>query len=139
MTETIKLTEKTFDNVMSMLNSPDKENVVLGLSCIEELNIKTGLVYLLLMKKLGNVTDELWRENAPKKLKYLKGMGVEGTLTYKKVLDLLRERKVPIKDIQFFLNKFALYLHQSVREDYAIIDAIDIQIKLKLHDTVTNE
>ena len=47
--EKVKLTAETFDNVMLMLQSSDKENVILGLTCIEEVDTDSGLVYLLLI------------------------------------------------------------------------------------------
>lgn len=135
--EKVKLTTETFDSVMQMLKSSDKENVVLGLTCIEELDITTGLVYLLLIKKLANVTSELWKEYCPKKVAYMNSMTntFNTVLTYKKILELLVERKVPTTDIQFFMDKFALYLMEGLRNDYALIESIEINLKLKLHDT----
>lgn len=133
--EKIKLSAETFDSVMSMLNSSDQESVIVGLSCIEELDITTGITYLLLLKKLANVSTDAWEEYAPTKAKYLNSLGlsVEYPVTYKKILDIITERKVPIDDLQFFLNKFAIYIKEGLRNDYAIINDIEIKINLKLH------
>lgn len=135
--EKLILNKKTFDQIILMLNSPDKENVVLGLTCIEELDTYQGLVYLLLMKKLANVTNNTWVEHAPKKTTLLKSMGVsvEDVLTYKKILDLLAERKASTKDIEFYLSKFGEYLKSTLIElGYDTIDAVEINIKLKLNE-----
>ena len=138
MTDTVKLNAESFDAVLTMMNSSDKESVVMGLVCIEEMDTTTGLVFLLLMRKLANVTDELWRTHAPKKVTALANMGIaSGTvLTYKKILDLLAERKVSTDDIEFYLTKFGAYLNETLHQlGYDIIEAVDIKLKIKLHDT----
>lgn len=137
--EKVKVTEETFDNILAMLNSKDQENVILGLSCIEELDISSGLVYLLLLKKLGNVTTEMWREYAPKKLMYLSNLngfngGPSFIPSYREILQVLQKVKVPLKDIKFYLVKFGNHMAAGLREDYAVIDNIEITVKLKLHD-----
>jgi len=138
--EKIKLTVETFDNILAMLSSPDKENVVMGLSCIEELDITTGITYLLLIKKLANVSSKMWKEYAPQKSEYLKNISFinEAPMSFQKILTLIQERKVPISDIEFFLNKFALYMTELIRNDYLILDSIEIKLKLKLNDTEIN-
>lgn len=140
--EKIKLTAETFDNVLAMLSSPDKENVVMGLSCIEEFDITTGITYLLLIKKLANVSTDMWKEYAPQKLEYLKNISSiaynEMPMSFQKILNLIQERKVPISDIEFFLNKFSIYMTELLKYDYLIIDSIEIKLKLKLYDTEIN-
>ena len=135
--EKLALNKENFDQILLMLNSSDKENVVMGLICIEELDVKTGLAYLLLIRKLANVTDELWKMHAPTKVTALKNMGINsGTvLTYKKILDLLTSRKVPTDDIEFYLSKFGEYLNSTLHSlGYDVIEAVEIKLKIKLHD-----
>jgi hypothetical protein len=135
--EKIKVDEVTFNNVLAMLNSSDKENKVVALSCIEELDVKSGIVYLLLFKKLANVPSALWKEHAPKKLDYLKQLGfnAEQVITYKKILDLICEKQVPFTDIQFFLDKFTLSIIEMIPEEYGKIEKIDINVKFKKNES----
>lgn len=138
MADTIKLNADTFDNVLTMMNSSDKESVIMGLACIEEMDTTTGLVFLLLMRKLANVTDGLWKTNAPKKTNLLRNMGIEsGTvLTYKRILELLAERKVSIDDVEFYFSKFGMYLNEMLHQlGYNNVEAVDIKLKIKLHDS----
>ena len=138
MTDKIKLNAETFDNVLAMLNSSDKESVVMGLACVEEMDTTSCIVFLLLIRKLANVTDELWKVNAPKKTASLTNMGVAGgtVLTYKRILELLAERKASSADIEFFLGKFGMYLNETLHQlGYDIVESVDIKLKLKLHDT----
>lgn len=138
--EKIKLSAETFDGVMAMLNSSDQESVILGLSCIEEFDITTGITYLLLIKKLANVSANTWHEYAPNKSAYLKNMSVsmDKPISYREILIILQKLKVPINNLQFFLDKFALYMAEGLREDYAIIDTVEIKINLKLNVTETS-
>jgi len=136
--EKLKLTTDTYDNVMNMLQSPDKENVVLGLICIEEADIESDLVYLLLIKKLSNVSNTLWAEHAPKKIAFLKNLNiaVDTVITYKQILSILCERKVSNNNLQFFFTKFANYLKQTMLADYDdCIESIDITLNFKLHES----
>lgn len=137
--EKLKLTTETYTNVMNMLQSPDKENVVLGLICIEESDIESDLVYLLLIKKLSNVSNSLWVEHAPKKTAFLKSLNisVDTVITYKQILTMLCERKVSNDNLQFFFTKFADYLKLTMidEENKHRVESIDITLNFKLHES----
>lgn len=134
--EKVKINAETFETVLSMLNSTDQDNVILGLSCIEEMDAINGLVYLLLLKKLGNVEEEMWKLHASTKLKYIQGIDEnKGIITYQRILSILRETKVPISDIQVFLTYFGKYLMDILKTEYEIIEGIEVIIKCKLHES----
>jgi hypothetical protein len=132
--EKARLNAENFNNIMEMLSSPDKENIVMGLSYIEESDITNSLTYLLLIKKLANITDAMWKAHAPKTADYLKNLDIPTKLpvTYQKILTVLEEKKVPISDIEFFINKYMLYIVEVLKCNY-IIDSIEVKLKHKLN------
>lgn len=133
--ETVTLKADTFDNVLAMLNSVDTENRVVGLSCIDNVDFNTNLVYIMLLKKQGDkATTADWKEHAPKTTQMLTSMGVnmDNALTYKQILEILVKRNVPPEDIQFYLDKFVRTLHTSIKGlGYEFIDSLEINLKLK--------
>ena len=66
----IKITRKEFDSILNMLDSDDKENKVVGLNTLNNLDFKSNLTMLFLLKKKANVSTELWTNNSTKTYKY---------------------------------------------------------------------
>jgi hypothetical protein len=133
--ETVTLKAETFDNVLNMLNSVDPENRVVALSCIENVDFKTNLVYIMLLKKQGDkATTAEWKEHAPKVCQMLSSINInlDNALTYKQILEILTKHKVSAEDIQFYLDKFARTLFTSIKGlGYEFIDSLEINLKLK--------
>jgi hypothetical protein len=59
------LNKETYNNLLKMLCSPDKENMLVGLNCINELELEKNLLFILLLRKLGYANAKEWAENAP--------------------------------------------------------------------------
>src|SRR5687767_7707008 len=104
--DTLVLNAQTCDNILGMINSVDQENKVVALSCIDNVDFSENLTFILILKKEGQATSAEWTEHAPNTSKMLKSIGVnmDTTLTFKKVLEILVERKVPRDHIQFYLD-----------------------------------
>lgn len=137
-TNKVTLGKDTFPNILGMLESPDPENRVVALSCIDNVDFNSNITYILILKKEGTkATTHEWLEHAPNASKLLKGMGIEldKALTYKQILETIVKRKVPSEDIQFYLDSFGLKLFQSIKGlGYDFIDELEINIKLKTSD-----
>lgn len=59
------LTKESFYNLLKMLCSEDEENMLVGLKCIDQLDLERNLLFIVLLKKLGHVTHKTWTEEAP--------------------------------------------------------------------------
>ncbi len=77
MTKAPDITPDTFQNILDMANSPDKENQVVALTLVDNLDYKKNLIYILVLKKQATITPELWKEHAPKTCKHMTTSGVE--------------------------------------------------------------
>jgi len=132
--ETIKLTAETHDNIVEMMNSVDLENRVVALSCIENVDFKDNLVYILLLKKQGGASTSEWTTNAPHTCKLLKSIGVnlDTTLTWKQYLEILIKQDTAPDKIQFYLDRFVKVIHKSITAlGYDFIETLEVKVKLK--------
>jgi hypothetical protein len=132
--ETIKLTSETHDNIVEMMNSVDLENRVVALNCIENVDFKDNLVYILLLKKQGGASTSEWTTNAPHTCKLLKSIGVnlDTTLTWKQYLEILIKQDTTPDKIQFYLDRFVKVIHKSITAlGYDFIETLEVKAKLK--------
>lgn len=130
MTET-KFTPAQFDNLIKMGASPDTENHLLALSLIETVDFKEHMVYILLLKKLGKISNEYWKENCKNIYKEMeKVVDLSTTLTFKKIFETLAITKVDPDQMQFFLDYFGSYLKdQCISLGYTFVKDLEIKIK----------
>lgn len=139
MTETTthKLGADTFDSILSMMNSPDKENVVVALQAVENVDFKENLAYLVMLKMKANVTADVWRTNAPECTKRLERIGIpaDKPLSYKNVLETFVKYKVPEEALQFYYNNFGSYLLAELKKlGYDWVETVEIKLVLKNKD-----
>jgi len=131
----MKLTKEKYYNIINMLNSDDKENKIIGLSIINELNIESNIIKLLLIKKHSiKINDKLYEEHAPAFIDYLDKLKTDGildnskTLTYKTIMSTAKQLNVDKEGFKFLLDDFSEYLkNQCLAMGYDFIE--DIQIK----------
>jgi hypothetical protein len=135
MEEKLKMTKERFDNVRKMLESPDLENQVIGLSILEEQDFISNSAFILLCKKYSVASNQQWELHAPKlyaQMKSIPNLDVEKTLTFKSILEALTKIKAPYEQIQFYLMVFSAYLYEQLRNlGYDFIENLELNIKLK--------
>ena len=137
MANKIIMTNEEYNSVLHMLQSEDQENVVIGLTTIDNLDFKSNLTKILMLKKLANIPFPMWEAHASKIYKKLTNLKLDpaSTLTYKAVLNCLVTTKQPEEDIQFFLDNFSNHLFNSIKElGFDFIENTEITIKLKRND-----
>jgi len=133
MNKETNLTPTTFENVLQMGKSQDKENHIVALNIIENIDFKDNLSYILLLKKNSNIDGESWKEYSPKVTESLDKLGIpySKSPTYKQMLQILVEQKAPVEDLNFFCTMFSKELTTSVKNlGYDYIDDLDITIKI---------
>ena len=137
----IVLGRDTYNQVKAMLESSDKENAVVALSCIENGDFKLNITYILLMIKEANVDYNLWKEHAAETCKKYAQLKIGKPLTYKQILETILLYKVPVEDIQFYLDRFAAKLvtdiNRNITMDDREITEIKITINPKHHESRT--
>jgi len=134
----MKITQKKFQNIITMLRSTDQESGVLALSLIDELDFNNNITAILLLKKYSNSNNSMWQNHAPKTWSKLEGLqkqkhiDLNSTFTYKTILNAITRLKVPVDQIEFYLTDFSNYLlNQFKHMGYDFIEHLDITIKTK--------
>lgn len=129
----MKLNKETFDRMISMLESPDTESVILGLSTINECEFKDNIVYTLLLAKEANVKGkDMWRLHADKiySMYYAMGVDLDKPITFEKILSIAKEYDADINDIQFIMDRYA-YLLSAKLNTYLSKPIEKLIIKIK--------
>lgn len=130
-----KMTRERFESVRRMLESPDKENQVLGLAILEEQDFQENMAFILLAKKYTHATNAMWEEHAPtlyQKLGEIQGLDLDKVFTFKVILKALTVMQAPYDQIQFYLSTFSAYLLEQLNSlGYDFIEDLDLNIKLK--------
>lgn len=126
---------KQIKNTISMLESPDKENHLVGLKVLENIDYKENLVVLLLCYKFGNPKEAGWIDDAPKAFKYMKGkvkLNKQHTFTYKDIFTAIVKTKAAVGQMDLFLDYFSLYLSEQCKVlGYDFIGEIEMKVKAK--------
>jgi len=58
--------ESEYKRLLKMLDSPDVENTVLALHCIDNMDFETNKVTILCLLKSSRISAQLWIDNANK-------------------------------------------------------------------------
>lgn len=131
----ISIDDEAFHNLLKMLTSTE-EDAVVALTTINNVNFDSSMTKILLLKKLGNVNKDMWNTYAKKAYNWINrnGLDPDKNLTWQEIFDHLLRKKVPVEDIQFFLNCFGLKLFKSIKGvGYDFLD--NVEINLKYNDT----
>ncbi len=137
MNNITEVTPESYLNILGMANSPDKENQIVALSLIENLDYKKNLVYILVLKKQATMTSEAWKEHAPSIYKKMVSGGVDPdkVISYKKILNLLLDNSTSQEHFDFYTTSFAKHMKESIKNiGYEYVDDLEITIKLKKDD-----
>ena len=127
-------------SVISMLQSPDKENHIVALTIIEQQDYEKSFVSLILAYKFGNSKKDIWEVNAPNafnfiqnKIKIVEGKGV----TFNDIFNCIIKYKLPTDEMQLFMQVFSDYLTKQCHSlGYNFIEEIEMNIKLKIPQDV---
>jgi hypothetical protein len=107
------------DNLIGMLVSKDKENQIVALSIIEEIQKESSILPLLLALKLGHASEKQWLDNAPEAfMKAQKICGKEKwrrdlNLTYETIYKIIQNTKQKPEDKELFTE----YLTEHIRKN----------------------
>lgn len=126
-------TPDQFNTLITMGSSSDTENHLIALTLIENADFDKHLVYILLLKKLGQILPKTWEAEAPKSFAKIENvMPKAGVITYKKIFEKLGAVKADKEQMIFFLDYFAKYLEKQCKMlGYDFIDSLEIKIKSK--------
>ena len=124
----------TYENLWAMLNSKDKENTVVALAAIEQMDYVQSLPYILLLfKGLSENDRRLWFTDDNDLGKRLKASGVspETKLPYQDIYDKV-SKDCPKEAVQFVLDEFAKVLQKYIVEwGFEFVRGLELNLKIK--------
>jgi hypothetical protein len=129
-----RINNDAIQNILSLLNSDDEENKIVGLTVINEKYCnKNNWLYVLLLKRNSLVSTELWIKHCPKFIKYcvkknINKASISFNDLWKEVLDSKEYDEI---DINNFIKMFSDHVNESLKSVYNFIDDIEFKIKIK--------
>lgn len=138
-----------FESLLAMLESPDKENSVVALQIIENLDFKQFALKILLLFKEANLPAEMWKEHAPNKSKKMLSLltkalrkpgskrynGDIDTFMYVSYDDIVKScagYEVSNEDTQLLVSLICKKIQESfVGYGLSCIESMDIKINFK--------
>ena len=139
--EPADLNTETYHRALQMLNSNDDSNQLIGLSCINQLNMERNLLYIMLLKRHGRAHHTMWERHAPIAYKRLRQEGVEvdGLLGFHQILAIIGKLSyVSIESLEYTLKMAAFLIQeQLVSLSPAVLKDLEVKINLKHNDQQT--
>lgn len=129
-----RINNEAIQNILSLLNSSDEENKIVGLTVINENYCnKNNWLYVLLLKRNSLVSTELWIKHCPKFIKYCTNKNInKSTISFNDIWkEVLNNKHYDEEDINNFMKMFSDHVNQSLKSVYDFIDDIEFKVKIK--------
>jgi hypothetical protein len=122
-------------NILNMLKSPDESNMIVGLTALENSDLKNYHGELLVLFKYSKLSKDLWEINCPKGWKILKKYITNETsalmLSSGKCLSLLTSHNTSRASKELYLECFVADMVEFLGDIGHPTDKFIIDIKLK--------
>lgn len=98
--------ESEHKRLLNMLNSPDTENAVVALQCIENMNFDDKIVMIMCLYKTSECSPKMWIDHANKTYNKISHyhLSTMATITYRDILNALKGKTVVQEQIDVFLE-----------------------------------
>lgn len=137
MSEQVKLDYK---NLIRMLNSPDEENAIVALECLNNVDFKENMVLIMCLYKNCRHSEKFWIENANAIYNKLKDISmIEDSSSYRhqakamtnrRILEKAKEHDASNEQIKVFAECVTEELLIGLEQyGYDFIESINITIK----------
>lgn len=123
--------EITYESLMRIINSDDKENVIVALKCLENLDFSEYMHIILLVIRDGNIDMDIWKNETPKLHKKLKKrINIsKNILTYEIIFNLLKDNDATNEQVSCIVKSLSKnILEQLQKYGYSYIKDIQITI-----------
>ena len=130
-----------YESLEKMILSSDVENRVMAINVLDSVDFNKNVAMILLIYKATKEKD-LWKEIAPSLYNKINRIRknvdknfVYNSLTFREILDILKEKNCGEKDINIFLKAVSLVLLKDLSEyGFDFIESLDITIKKKYYE-----
>jgi len=134
----MKLEHNNYEKIKQMLESPDTENIVMGMSCIENSDFKSNMTFILLMLKEANISIQDWNTHAPNTIETITNIGIDcnASLTYKMVKEIMEKYKASKTDIRLYEERFSKFVKARVTNSEHLPELLSLTVKINFkHET----
>lgn len=132
--------ELDYESLEKMILSSDVENRVMAINVLDSVDFNKNIAMILLIYKATKDKD-LWKEIAPNlynkinKVRKVDEKNLNHSLTFREILDVLKQKNCGEKDINIFLKAVSLVLLKDLSEyGFDFIETLDITIKKKYYE-----
>jgi hypothetical protein len=129
-----------YESLEKMILSSDVENRVMAINVLDSVDFNKNIAMILLIYKATKDKD-LWKEIAPNlynkinKVRKVDEKNLNHSLTFREILDVLKQKNCGEKDINIFLKAVSLVLLKDLSEyGFDFIETLDITIKKKYYE-----
>jgi len=124
------ITQKEYQNLLTILNSSDEENKIVGLTTLENLKYEANEIYIMLLLKHSSLSAKLIEEHAPSLVKLHSDL-----ITYNSIWVKMKKKnmkKIVNKEIvEFFLQDWLNFMKDSLKSaGYDFIEDLNIKIEI---------
>jgi hypothetical protein len=110
--------ESEHKRLLNMLNSPDTENAVVALQCLENMNFDDKIVTIMCLFKTSKCQSSVWIEHANKTYNKIQHYAISTNaqiITYRDILNALKGKTITQEQIDVFLES----VDDSLRSTFA--------------------
>ena len=138
MDKIIKLNLQNYLSIKKMFESPDGENKDVAVALITQLDIKTNLVYIMMLMKETKMGYDWWYRTMGTEFINTLNNTISNKknicfLSYTDILNLGVAYNVPVEDIEFIINRqvwYTLYKYTPLVHPHIA----DVELKLITHE-----
>ena len=118
-------------NLLNMLKSTDKENHVVALQALQNVDVDKYIGELLVMYKYSGIQKSDWSEAGKKVHDKLKKIAGDGNLTSPRTLSLITEHKGSKTSVELFMEYFVRDMTSMLEQIGYPTNSFEINITLK--------
>jgi len=119
--------------MLAMLESPDHENKVMAFECIKNTDLKTNMLYVMLLMKEANIHRSIWIEHVPEITKTLEDILSHKVydIAFSRILNVIHLYTMPVEDKQFLMDRYAIELQKKLKLGKDLV----VEIKIKTNES----
>jgi len=132
--ENKKISRDEYYRLLDMLESKDEESAVVALNVIENCDLLSNLIQVMLLRYKSNTHSALWREHAKEKYLMLNRLFNDESITFSSIFRVIKWRyasDITIEDLELLFEDYAKSLTEMASEIFK--DIKEVKIKLTTH------
>ena len=137
-TQELVLDSESFDNVLAMFDSSDLENMEIVIEALNNVSVKENFAFILFLMKESKRDPDIWPSRMTSlvtEVVAVSGLNIPDGLTFKSILKQFKKTNNTVKDINFFMKRFARHMRNVMLESgYEVVNDIEIIVKLKSNE-----